>query len=71
MVPVTAWDWTCIKLWSSPSYRGLKWAGNGIKGKPPFQGAYIHFLFDIWRIRLVVFERTDRDQRHSQIAHFF
>ena len=27
MVPVTAWDWTCIKMWSPPGYRGLKWAG--------------------------------------------
>ena len=52
-------------------FPGLKWAGNGIKGKPPFQGAYIHLLFDIWRIRLAVFERTDRDQRHAQITHFF
>jgi hypothetical protein len=34
-------------LWSPPGYRGLKWARNVIKGKPPFQVAYIHLLFDI------------------------
>ena len=26
---------------------GVKWAGNIIKGKPPFQVAYIHLLFDV------------------------
>lgn len=26
---------------------GVKWAGNVIKGKPPFQGAYIHLRFDV------------------------
>jgi hypothetical protein len=26
---------------------GVKWAGNVIKGKLPFQGAYIHLLFDV------------------------
>jgi hypothetical protein len=26
---------------------GVNWAGNVIKGKPPFQGAYIHLLFDV------------------------
>jgi hypothetical protein len=31
--------WTRIKLWSLPGYRVLKWAGNVIKGKSPFQVA--------------------------------
>ncbi len=30
-----------------------------------------HLLFDIWLIRLAVFERTDREQWQAQIAHFF
>ena len=53
MVPVTAWDWTCIKLWSPPGYRGLKRARNVIRGKLPFQLAYIYLLFDVRLIRLV------------------
>ena len=28
-------------------FPGLKWARNVIKGKPPFQVAYIHLLFDV------------------------
>jgi hypothetical protein len=35
------------KIVASLGYWGLKWAGNVIKGKPPFQVAYICLLFDV------------------------
>jgi hypothetical protein len=59
------------KLWLPPGYRGLKWAGSVIKGNPPFEAAAIQLRFDIGRIHLTVFERTERDQGHAQVPHFF
>ena len=44
---------------------GVEMGWNVIKGKPPFQGATIRLRFDVWRIRLAGFERTDRDQWHA------
>jgi hypothetical protein len=40
-------EWDLHKIVVATRLRGLKWAGNVIKGKPPFQVAYIHLLFGI------------------------
>lgn len=39
--------------------------------QPPFQGATVHLRFDILRICLAGFNRTDGEQWHAQVAYFF